>query len=1079
MKRVLLSASLVAAAAMSMAQAPNFKSPVSADGKSLDVRAVVDARLNDIIQGRLTQQNAKGRSVTNYVEQIATQKAGKPIHKQSLKPANSPAKAKAEAQEITFTAFSQTFFNNGNQFNYAGGDLYSYEVKATVDGQDVVFEGLFNMLALGTDTEEPVHGVYDAEAGTITIVPADPFETEIYLGSMYGGYYSAYLKAGEVNQSGAMALEDNLVFNVADDFSSITSVNNCAIGLYAYGYNYGNLTAYKTINLYQPVEGSKVVCFTADQLQFNTEMYPEFEESQQLLFANLGAEPAEFVIDAESDGNAFTVEPQNGEIPSMQMLSATVTFKPMEEGEYEGIITFATEQEEFLFSANGACVPYPKYDEIVESGEFNFKTCMEFPFEMGEYAGHRSAHSTNIQQYGDSWLKAEFEVPEGQIATVSWKGSSYAYMWYVSQATITDDRGNVLFQSNQYEEDASGSAKFAPGKRSITFDYMVNYAYYATPDDYLEIYGLETTYEEMEEMKAVYRTDNLLKFGNFTVGAQSLILPAVLFNEGEQPLVVTSAEGSDHFKVYPTSNQAGTLEPLSTSVEFEPNAAGFYEEDILLHTSAGDFIFHCSALVREVPDYNAILSPENEAEITWDYSTTEPFIIEGAEAVNANALHPDTVATVAWFLAEFEVPTGKKASVTWDTTLDVDTFDVDFNLTDFASVSIQHPSAGFQITRHGTQSLDSDTVYTVFSGAEDYLPGTNWVQWSLNHNGDGQTKGKDEFRVRNIKITFEDFPAYALEADVDYFDFGSILAIEGRKAQGQLNITNKGGEQMFYESFEAPEYITLDYAPSWGINYNNQMNLTFNFAPAEPGVYEGEIVVHTTSGDVTVEFYGEVESLEGCLIAEDFEGDVNWTLYDADGDGKCWDLLYNLFGGWPEGHAHSGSEGLGSTAYYYYAPDLDPDNWTFSPYFDIPAGENYELSWWRSPEEVVAGEYEHTYQVLVGTDMQKLDEFVPVFEETIDQPGWQIRRASLADFAGQKVCIAFRHFNSQGKMLLKLDDVFVKFQNAVAIRTIGQDNEAQRFDLQGRRADAQTQGITIVRRSAEDGSLESYKTIQK
>lgn len=1072
MKNFLLT-SLAAAACVSGLAIGQYNSTNSAENKLINMKSIADQRLLDILE----KQNIESHSTKSVNKESINRQVKKSFNKTST-----------DTESIVFTAFAKSLFVGGYSFDYENGDLSTYEVTVTLDGDKATFTNLFNIDAAYPGSghiQYDIVGDYDAASGKITLdTPAD-FENGCLFGYVYN-YYNAIVRGGEAFENGQFDASGNtLTFTVAEDLSTITTDQNILLqfGSGTSGYTFGG---FKYINMYQPQEGAKVISMCDDVVNFREDIYPDLAETKTLLFANIGSEPAEYVVDCESDDDCMSCMPLSGEIEPMSLLSVDVTFCPQTEGSHEGIITLATEEDEYIISALGGCIGYPDYSCIVKSGEFAFSTCMEFPWEIGDQNGNPIVRSTNIQQFGDSWLKAKFTVPEGKIATVSWKGNSFVTQWFATKATITNDMGDDLFTSNMDYEELGGSSKFAPGEHYLLFNYNVSYAGYTTADDWMMICDLETTYEDLVDVNALIETGSVLDFSNFLSGENSAYKNVIFQNLGAEPLKVTGAKSSDYFIVYPTDDAASTMNRLNVSVEFIGSEAGLYYETITINTTAGDYEIQCKARVRQTPDYSKIMAADSDPtiEMVWKNNEVDPFILDETtnQLVNANACELDSIENTSWIYVEFEIPSGKMGHLTWDASLSIAGLDEDGFNSDIAWIDMYTAHGGYTFGGIDHDPMDSNCAYNDhFAAANTYTPGINSVQWRLYHKGDNQYGNDDEFRIWNVRLELEDFEAFAYSIDKNPVDFGTLY--QGKSASQRITLTNEGSDPIMIESIEFDGPISIDYVPSYSIGYTSQFWLDFKFTAEEAGAFNGSIIMHCTNGqDIVIPCTADVLSTDGYLLVGDFEDDAaGWTRVDADGDGKGWDLLWSLFGGYPEGHTHSGADGLGSTAYYYYAPDLDPDNWAISPMFEVPADGEYELSWWIGTEE---DEYEycfHTYSIYVGEDASGLEDSMDeVFTEMLDQTGWQERKVSLADYAGKTVCVAIRHYDSLGQRLLKLDDMFVKLNQTTGVNAIAGVNTSERqvYSLSGVRQQKLTDGINIIRTVKADGSVDVQKLVK-
>lgn len=132
-----------------------------------------------------------------------------------------------------------------------------------------------------------------------------------------------------------------------------------------------------------------------------------------------------------------------------------------------------------------------------------------------------------------------------------------------------------------------------------------------------------------------------------------------------------------------------------------------------------------------------------------------------------------------------------------------------------------------------------------------------------------------------------------------------------------------------------------------------------------------------------------------------------WTFVDNDGDEY----------GWVEFEHHFTSD-----SYIYGA--LTPDNWMITPRLHIPA-EGATLDW--SDYAADDQDFAEHYSVLVSTTGTAPSDFTGnLFETTINQAQtWAQRSASLSNYAGQDIYIAFRHYDCTDQFYLAIDDISI------------------------------------------------------
>lgn len=155
------------------------------------------------------------------------------------------------------------------------------------------------------------------------------------------------------------------------------------------------------------------------------------------------------------------------------------------------------------------------------------------------------------------------------------------------------------------------------------------------------------------------------------------------------------------------------------------------------------------------------------------------------------------------------------------------------------------------------------------------------------------------------------------------------------------------------------------------------------------------------------------------LFYEGFESvglPAGWSVIDADGDGQTWmhSSHYSMDGHESDGAYISISGGITGGS---------PDNWLITP--PITLIGNCELSFYRLVGFLTPSD---RYGVYVSTtSADDPSEFFPLYEETPTSAtyAWPLRTINLADYAGNTVYIAFRHFPATNQLLLSIDDITV------------------------------------------------------
>ena len=163
------------------------------------------------------------------------------------------------------------------------------------------------------------------------------------------------------------------------------------------------------------------------------------------------------------------------------------------------------------------------------------------------------------------------------------------------------------------------------------------------------------------------------------------------------------------------------------------------------------------------------------------------------------------------------------------------------------------------------------------------------------------------------------------------------------------------------------------------------------------------------------------------LLSEDFENGIpaTWLNIDADNDGNSWLSSAGVSGV----SGHNGSDGCAFSCSYYDGTVLTPNNWLITPAVTLNGAAT--LTFWVAAQDAsYAAEH---YGVYISTNGgTSTSDFTLLYEETMDANGgarvqgtWKQKIVNLANYSGQTIRIAFRHFNCTDMFYLNLDDVVI------------------------------------------------------
>ena len=208
------------------------------------------------------------------------------------------------------------------------------------------------------------------------------------------------------------------------------------------------------------------------------------------------------------------------------------------------------------------------------------------------------------------------------------------------------------------------------------------------------------------------------------------------------------------------------------------------------------------------------------------------------------------------------------------------------------------------------------------------------------------------------------------------------------------------------------------------------------------------------------------------VLSENFDSGMptGWTQIDANNDNMGWEhssnpASYFAAGVDLSGTGHNSSTGFVLSGSYSNVTStaITPDNWLITPSITLTGACN--LTFWVCAQDAsYAAEHYGVYISTTGNT--STSDFTLLMEETIDANGgakqgaWKQKTVNLANYAGQTVYIAFRHFNCNDMFVLNLDDVEVVAQPTTPTIVPGFTSLDLGTVLLGSTADAQVSVMT-------------------
>ena len=315
-----------------------------------------------------------------------------------------------------------------------------------------------------------------------------------------------------------------------------------------------------------------------------------------------------------------------------------------------------------------------------------------------------------------------------------------------------------------------------------------------------------------------------------------------------------------------------------------------------------------------------------------------------------------------------------------------------------------------------------------------------YLTMDTNHGSIGVVNYKGTYEEgEEIEITVTPDPGYIL--DKAYYGVleGNTLKkahiIEGNKFfmpgydtwlyatfVRQYNVTataslSEGGTVTGGGAFKGDETVTLTATAEEGYEFVNwtengeevSTSATYQFTASKDRAlvanFQKIVVVYTDH------YYENFENWKA----------YEWTLVNCDGDGSNWsreeEIDYEVSGGWS-------LESIARMGYREY----DPDNWAITP--AIIAPEDARLSFWMYQYRTFRYQGTDTLGVYVGLSPDP-NQMIKLKDFTIDTEADQSCQVDLSAYAGQKIYIGFRHYNSAKGITLYLDNIEVSGNGSV------------------------------------------------
>ena len=303
----------------------------------------------------------------------------------------------------------------------------------------------------------------------------------------------------------------------------------------------------------------------------------------------------------------------------------------------------------------------------------------------------------------------------------------------------------------------------------------------------------------------------------------------------------------------------------------------------------------------------------------------------------------------------------------------------------------------------------------------------------INFTGEGISEGETAYIALSLTLDHDDY-------DFDANELGQwMIPVTLDTTAPAFNLAEDGYVEMLDENFLAYVCVATDAEfnniiaeqAGFAAEKNVPVGVNYETDAAEIYVFGGDYAgnesafkVDLTTGEVTEidppEGGDEEPAEETIYWSEYWEDDSTyggWYVYDGDGDSYQWSI-YNV-----ADYAYEGVMVAGSQSFDNTAGVLTPDNWIFHfPTAAVP--ENAKLRFYAK-DQGGYGEHIEFYvanadDVVTYGDLANMECLVDAdllgdnYEEFV---------VDLSDYAGQNVCVAWRHCDCSDGFYLFLDNI--------------------------------------------------------
>lgn len=296
--------------------------------------------------------------------------------------------------------------------------------------------------------------------------------------------------------------------------------------------------------------------------------------------------------------------------------------------------------------------------------------------------------------------------------------------------------------------------------------------------------------------------------------------------------------------------------------------------------------------------------------------------------------------------------------------------------------------------------------------------------WAANNNPPLGNGTVNSF-MPNLVLNINPFPALpVLHLNPDAWNFGNIVL--NKSSAMSFRISNFGTSPLYLQDIivSGDYYNLLNDPTPLELALGESVVIIVNYSPVSVGEHNGFVSI------ISVDSTGVIELTAVCYDPvimsfpwfEGFESytfpPTEWNSIDSDADNYKW-IRYSSNPYFGVGCAASASWTASTGA-------LSPDNWLITPPLLIPDIQGMEaiIEWYVAAHS--PSFFDEHCGIYVSTTYDNPSDFTLLFDETMTDNQWQYRAETLAEYAGQRIFIAFRHFNSFNQNYLKIDNLRVR-----------------------------------------------------